>query len=186
MPTSRIAFSTAWGSMPCSLLQARDAEAQLGEKVVDLAVGLAHLDLGVDEAGGPDDLVDHLPGALDLVRARCGGDVDRLVEAGLELLERQGTVVQGARQPEPVLDEDLLARAVASPHAVHLRDADVRLVDEHQEVRREVVEQRPRAATGGGGRGKPGAVLAPRGPTRLAPPLQVQSGPRGGRVPLLP
>src|SRR5438046_2286828 len=49
-------------------LAAIDTQAELGEQVVDLAVGLAHLDLGVDEAGRPDELVADLAGELDVVR----------------------------------------------------------------------------------------------------------------------
>ena len=36
-----------------------DAQIDLGEQIVDLALGPAHLDLGVDETGRADDLFDH-------------------------------------------------------------------------------------------------------------------------------
>ena len=61
-----------------------------------------------------------------------------------ELVEAQRPVVERRRQPEAVLDERLLARAVALVHAADLRHRLVRLVDEEQEVVREVVEQRVR------------------------------------------
>ena len=124
-------------------LAALDACVELGKEVVDLPLGLAHLDLWVDETGRPDDLLDHVGGMLKLVRAGGRRDVDRLIEALLELGERERPVVQCARKPEPVVDEDLLARTVTEVHAAHLRDRDVGLVDEREEVRREVVQERP-------------------------------------------
>ena len=54
-----------------------DAVAALGalpdllDEVVDLALGGAHQHLGIDEAGGPHDLLGHLGGHLQLVRARA-------------------------------------------------------------------------------------------------------------------
>ena len=56
----------------------------------------------------------------------------------------QRPVVERGRQPEAVVDQGLLARAVAVVHAADLRDRLVRLVDEGQEVLGEVVEQRVR------------------------------------------
>ena len=61
-----------------------------------------------------------------------------------ELVEAQRPVVERGRQPEAVLDERLLARAVALVHAADLRNGLVRLVDEDDEVGREEVEQRVR------------------------------------------
>ena len=65
-----------------------------------------------------------------------------------ELVEAQRPVVDRERQPEAVRDERLLARAVALVHAADLRDGLVRLVDDDEEVAREVVEQRERRLPG--------------------------------------
>ena len=54
----------------------------------------------------------------------------------------QRPVVERGRQPEAVVDQRLLARAVAFVHAADLGNRLVRLVDEDHEVVREVVEQR--------------------------------------------
>ena len=51
-----------------------------------------------------------------------------------ELVEVQRPVVQGRGQPEPVLDQHQLARPVAVVHPAELRDGDVRLVDDGQEL----------------------------------------------------
>ena len=61
-----------------------------------------------------------------------------------ELVEPQRPVVHRRRQPEPVLDQRLLAGAVALVLAVELRHRDVRLVEHDEVVVGEVVEQRVR------------------------------------------
>ena len=79
-----------------------------------------------------------------LVRAGRRRDEDRLPDPLQELVEAQRPVVERRRQPEAEVDERLLARAVALVHAADLRHRLVRLVDEAEEVGREVVEQRVR------------------------------------------
>ena len=91
-------------------------------QVVDLALGGLDDDLGVDQAGGADDLLDHL-GATPRAR-RAPGVADRnthLADPLDELLEAQRPVVGRRRQAEAVLDERLLAAAVALVLAVELR-----------------------------------------------------------------
>ncbi len=54
--------------------------------------------------------------------------------------KRSGRLSMARGQAEAVVDEVLLAGAVAVPHAVELRDGDVGLVDEDEIVAGEVVE----------------------------------------------
>src|SRR5256885_10165447 len=54
------------------------------------------------------------------------------------------TTLFRSRQAETVLDERQLARAVAAPHPAHLRHGLVRLVDDHQKIFREIVDERRR------------------------------------------
>ena len=123
-------------------LTAVGAEADLLEQIVHLGGRRAHLDARVEQPGRADDLLHHLAaGLLQLVGAGGGGDIDHLVDAGDELVEAQGAVVQRRRQAEAVVDQGLLARAVAVVHAVELADGDMALVDEEQIVGREIVEQ---------------------------------------------
>ena len=84
--------------------------------------------------------ISHSPGVAD-TKTTCGTLLD-------ELVEPQRPVVEGRGQAEAVLDEHDLAAAVALVHAVQLGDGDVRLVDEHQEVVGEEVEQRVRRLAG--------------------------------------
>ena len=100
--------------------------------------------------GRPDDLLDHHAARLlELAVAGRRRDVDALRRARLPLLEAQRPVVERRRQPEAELDERLLARAVAAEHPADLRHADVALVDHHQQVLREVVEERVGRLAGG-------------------------------------
>src|SRR5438270_16904 len=172
-PMSRMAMTMVCGSIPCAAL---DACVQLGEEVVDLSLGLAHLDLRIDESGRPDDLLDDVRGVLELVGPRRRRNVDGLIETLLELRERQRTVVERARQPETVVDQNFLARAVPEVHATHLRDRDVGLVHEREEVRREVVEERPGPAAGGTAREMSRVVLDARAGAGLAQHLEVEVG----------
>ncbi len=59
---------------------------------------------------------------------------------------RKRTVVGRRRQPEAVIDQRLLAAAVALVLAVQLGHGDVALVDDDEEVVGEVVEQACTAA----------------------------------------
>src|SRR5690606_15552010 len=60
-------------------LVALDALVDLADEVVDLALGRAHDDLGVDQPGGADDLLDDRGGDLELVGAGGGRHEDHLV-----------------------------------------------------------------------------------------------------------
>ena len=129
-------------------LVALDADLDLGEQVVDLALERPDLDLRVEEARRANDLLRDLLGLLELVLARRRRDVDDLVDARGELLEGQRAVVEGRRQPEAVLDERDLAAAVAGVHRVELRQRHMRLIHDDQEVFGKVVEQRVRRLAG--------------------------------------
>jgi hypothetical protein len=126
----------------------------LGQEVIDLPGGRAHADLRVDQPGRADDLLHHPFAVLVLERPRRRRDVDHLPEMGHELVEHQRAVVERRGEAEAVIDQDLLAAAVAAVHPAHLRQRDVRLIDHHQVVVGEVIERvhgcsPARAARGG-------------------------------------
>src|SRR5262249_48717234 len=122
-----------------------DAIADLVQQVVNLSLDRADFHFRIHQSGGPDDLLhNHARRFRQLIWPGRGRDINYLIYAFLELLEFQGTVVERRGQAEAVLDQVLFARAVAVPHAVQLRNGLVRLVDEHDEVARNVIEQRRR------------------------------------------
>ena len=81
--------------------------------------------LGVDQTGGPDDLLDDPVGVLQLARAGCGRHEQALVDPLEPFVEPQRPVVGSRRQPEPVLDQGRLAAAIALVLAVQLWDGHV-------------------------------------------------------------
>ena len=78
---------------------------------------------------------------LQLIVGRGGRHVDDLMDKAVELLEAQRPVVEGGRKPEAVLHEVGLAGTVAAVHGGNLRYAHVALVDDHQIILGEEVQQ---------------------------------------------
>ena len=62
----------------------------------------------------------------------------------LEFIEPQRPIVERGRQTESVVDEIFLARTIAAIHAANLRHGHMALIDEHQRIARQVVDQRRR------------------------------------------
>ena len=147
-------------------------------QVVDLVLGRHDRDLRVDEAGRADHLLGDLVGDLELVGPRGRRDEDHLGDEVDELLEVEGPVVERAGQAEAVLDQDLLARPVPGVLAAQLGHRDVALVDDHEEVAREVVEQGVGPLPGERPSRCARVVLDPRADPRLLEHLEVVLGAR--------
>ena len=96
------------------------------------------------------------------------------MHAVLELLERQRPVVQRRRHPEAVVHQRLFPVAVAVVHPADLRHRLVRFVDEHDRVRRQVIEQRRRRLARQPLRKVPRVVLDPVAVAHRAHHLQVE------------
>jgi hypothetical protein len=152
------------------------AVADLFQHIVHLVLCRPHFHLGVDQAGGPHQLLHHLAGVLLLVVGRRRGDEHRLAHLGLELGELQRPVVERARQPEAVLHQHFLACAVAVEHAAQLADQHVAFVQEHQRVLGQVVHQRRRRVAGPGARQVARVVLDALAVAHLLQHLQVEAG----------
>ena len=120
--------------------------ADLLHQVVHLVLGGPDLDGRVQQAGGPDDLLDHEAfGLLQLVVGGRGAHVYGLTGDGLKLVEGERTVVRRRGQAESVFHERRLAGMVAAEHRADLRQGDMALVDEADKVVREIVDQGERA-----------------------------------------
>ena len=157
-------------------LPALGADMDLAEQVVDLPLAGTHLDDRVDEPGGTDDLLDGALRALRLVGAGGGARVDELTHHRVPLLEGERPVVERRGQPEPVLHQGDLPRAVAAEHAPDLGDRDVGLVDDHQRVLGEVVEQAVGTLALGAAAEVAAVVLDSGAGAGLAEHLQVEVG----------
>ena len=111
-----------------------------------------------------------------LPRARRRRDEHELRHLREELVEAERPVVERRREAEAEVDERLLARAVALVHAADLRHGLVRLVDEDDEVGREVVEQRVRRRARRAAVEDARVVLDPVAEAELAHHLEVVLG----------
>src|SRR5690606_19422571 len=101
-----------------------------------------HLDLRVEEARWAVDQLDDLAARLvKLVVARRRAHEDRSLDDLLPLVESHRPVVERGRQAEAMFDEGLLARAIAVVHAADLRNRDMRLVHDDEEIVGKVIEK---------------------------------------------
>ena len=78
---------------------------------------------------------------LQLIVGRSCADVEHLRSQAFEFLEFQRTVVKRRRQTEAIFHKIHLAREVAAIHRAALRQSDVALVNDGQEVLGEIVEE---------------------------------------------
>ena len=85
-------------------------------------------------------MLTHAGAALKLILAGRGGDVYHLVDTGVELVEVQGPVVERRREAKAVIDKHLFPGEIAVIHTPDLWQSHVRLIDEEEVIRREVVQ----------------------------------------------
>ena len=153
------------------------ATMDLREQIVDLCRRAAYLHLRVDQSGWTHDLLHDLAGVRLLVRPRRRRHEDGLRGHSLELVEPERPVVERRRQPESVLDQGFLARAVAAVHCAELGHGHVALVDEQQRVGRKIVEQGRRRLSRTASRQEARVVLDPLAVADLGHHLDVEPGP---------
>jgi hypothetical protein len=83
----------------------------------------------------------HAARLLEFPVSRGRTHENTLPHQGFPLLEAEGTVVQGRRKAETVLDQGLLPRPIALEHPTDLGEGHVGLIHDQEEVLGEVVEQ---------------------------------------------
>ncbi|MBT9149380.1 MAG: hypothetical protein DDT28_00803 [Dehalococcoidia bacterium] len=82
-----------------------------------------------------------------------------MANVALELAEIQGAIVQGRWKTKAVFHQHLFSRSVTVIHTSNLGDGHVRLVNDEQEVVREVIYERPGWASRGASSKMAGVVL---------------------------
>ena len=116
--------------------------ADFFDQVVNLILDRSDLYRRIQEPGRPDDLFHDQPGrAFQLVVCRSGADVDFLPGDGIELVEGERPVVCRGRESEAIFDKHGLPGMVAAVHRPDLRNRHMALVDEGDEIVREIVYQ---------------------------------------------
>ena len=125
------------------------AAANLFEEVVNGEIRVAHLNLGVEQPRGANHLIDIYTAALlQFIVGGGGADIDGLRHDGSELFKFQRTIVESCGKPEAIVDEALLAAAVAAIHRPNLRHGDMALIDHEQKIFWKEVEQTVGASAG--------------------------------------
>ena len=120
--------------------------ADFANEVVHLVGTGTHVNGGVEQTGGSNDLLDN--DALrffQLVVRRGCGYVDHLVRNAVEFIGLQWTVVQCRGKAETVFYQGGFSRTVAPEHGANLRYGHVAFVNDQQEVVCEIVQQAERA-----------------------------------------
>ena len=150
-----------------------DDGVHFGEKIVDLPLRGSDGDGRIQKPRGTDELFHDLPRLAELVGRGRRGDADHLRHARVELLEGERAVIVSGLHAEAVIDEVFLAREIAVVHGADLRDGHVALVDEHEEIFGEIVQQREGWLPGRASVEIAGVVLHARTVSDLAHHLQI-------------
>ena len=95
------------------------------------------------------------------------------MDAVCKLVEGQGAVIIRRRQAEAVVDEAFLACVVAVIHGAHLRQRHMTLIDEENEIVREIVQQRRRRGAGGAAGNNAGIIFNAGAETDLLQHFQI-------------
>ena len=126
----------------------RNAQLDLPEQIIHLGVGRFHDDFRIHQTRRSGNHLYHLLLVFFFVIGWGGRDKHTLTHDALKLFKFERTVVHGRRQAPAIIHQIGLARAVTQIHATHLRHGDMAFVDNHQRMRRQVVDQGRRRITG--------------------------------------
>ena len=118
-----------------------DPAVDFTEQVVNLSCDRTHFQHWIDQSGRPDDLLRHLRRGLQLIGRRGRGNIHDLSYPPFEFLEFQWTVIQRRRQPEPEINQGLLARPVTVVHGMNLRHGYMGFVDNDEKIVRKIIHQ---------------------------------------------
>ncbi len=122
-----------------------DAKLYLLHQIVDLVERRSDLYYRVEQTGGADKLFyHHALALLKLIVGRGGADIHYLFRKRLELLEFQWAVVESRRQSETVFHKIHLSRHIAAIHRPDLWHRHMALVNDGEEIVREIIKQAER------------------------------------------
>ena len=116
------------------------ALANLVLKVVNLAANRTYIDLGVEQTGRTNNLLDVVLADAQLIVARRGRNVDELGDPRLKLIETKRAVIERRRKTETMLNQRHLTRTVAFVHTADLRNRHMALIDDAEHVLGKVID----------------------------------------------
>ena len=151
-----------------------DLFVDLADQIIDLSLDRTYRHLRIKKSCRPDHLLCPQEFVFFLIRSRRSRYKQDLINLTLKFFKIQGTVILRRRQTEPVIHQRTLSRLVAVVHASDLRDRLVGLVDHHNEVIWEIIDQGIRRLP----RRKPcqmtGIILDSRAESRLLEHLDIK------------
>ena len=115
--------------------------AHLSQQIVDLSLHRTDIYLRVQQTGRPDDLFRTKQFVLRFIFPGSGGYKHDLVDPVLKLLKIQRPVILGGRQTESIIHQGCFPRLISGIHPADLRNRFVGLVDDHQKIIAEVINQ---------------------------------------------
>ena len=128
-------------------LFAGNALANLVLKIVNLPTNRTHIDLGVEQTGRTNDLLNVILAHSQLIVTRRGRNIDKLGDPCLKLIETKRAVIERRGQAKTMLHQRHLTRAVTFVHAANLRHRHMALIDDAEHVLRKVIDQGKRRLT---------------------------------------
>src|SRR5438067_13829136 len=114
---------------------------------------------------------------LNFEFGRRGTDVNNLVRQLHELIEVERSIIQGAGQPESILNKYRFARLIAFVHSADLRNGGVRFIHYEQKILREKIEQSEWSRPGRSSTQVPRIILDPIAEPHFLQHFQVVFGP---------
>ena len=123
------------------LVLLRDFLIDLAHQIINLSFYRAHLDLRIQKAGRSDHLLCTKQFMLLFVLSRRRRYEHYLIDLTLKLIKAERTVVHRRRQTESIFHKRPFSRLVAMIHTTDLRYCLMRLINHHNKIIREIVNQ---------------------------------------------
>ena len=121
-------------------LLACNALANLVLKIVNLPTNRTHIDLGIEQAGRTNNLLNVVLANPQLIVTRCCRNVDELGNPRLKLIETKRAVIERRGQAKTVFHQRHLTRAVTFVHTANLRHRHMALIDDAEHILRKVID----------------------------------------------
>ena len=121
-------------------LLAGNALANLVLKIVNLPTNRTNVDLGIEQTGRTNNLLNVVLANPQLVIARRGRNIDKLGYPCLKLIETKRAVIERRGQAKTVFHQRHLTRAITFVHAANLRHRHMALIDDTEHILGKVID----------------------------------------------
>ena len=121
--------------LPCCLF------TNLGDQIVDLSFYRSYFYIWIQESRRTDHLLSPQQFMLLFIFTRSRGDEHDLVDLAFKFLKTKRPVVLSRRETEPIIHQRCFSRLIPMIHRSDLRNRLMGLIDDHQKIIREIVDQ---------------------------------------------